>query len=200
MQSFLFSGNPTTTKSEIDKLAKEFSIINLFERPIKTVKEARELISETKISYENTTGYILTDFDQASEEAQESLLKTLEEPPSMNLFFILTVANIASLPQTILSRVQIKESQNEKSEHNFDYEKSYLESNLSQRLLKISKIKDRDEALIFMTNYIKLLIEKREFSDLSLAYKYFKYLKYSGNVSATLTGFTISLGQATMNT
>ncbi len=44
--------------------------------------------------------------DRLSIGAQNALLKTLEEPPE-NAFFILSVDNISSLPQTIISRVQL---------------------------------------------------------------------------------------------
>ena len=49
--------------------------------------------------------YILKDFDEATVQSQNKLLKTLEEPPQ-NVIFILTASSIGSVLQTIKSRVK----------------------------------------------------------------------------------------------
>ena len=49
--------------------------------------------------------YILNNFDKATVQAQNKLLKTLEEPP-MNVIFILTCSNSGNVLPTIQSRVK----------------------------------------------------------------------------------------------
>ena len=49
--------------------------------------------------------YILRDFDEATIQAQNKILKTLEEPPH-NVIFILTCSNSGGVLPTILSRVK----------------------------------------------------------------------------------------------
>lgn len=50
--------------------------------------------------------FILNHFDNATTQAQNKLLKTLEEPPR-NVIFILTCSNSNAVLQTILSRVKV---------------------------------------------------------------------------------------------
>lgn len=50
--------------------------------------------------------YILKNFDEATVQAQNKLLKTLEEPPR-NVMFVLTCTNINFVLQTITSRVKL---------------------------------------------------------------------------------------------
>ncbi|MGN0961691.1 MAG: ATP-binding protein [Christensenellales bacterium] len=50
--------------------------------------------------------YILKNFDTATIQAQNKLLKTLEEPPT-NVIFVITCANSSSVLPTICSRVKI---------------------------------------------------------------------------------------------
>lgn len=50
--------------------------------------------------------YILKSFDEATTQAQNKILKTLEEPPA-NVIFILTCSSTSSVLQTILSRVKV---------------------------------------------------------------------------------------------
>jgi DNA polymerase-3 subunit delta' len=49
--------------------------------------------------------YILNNFDEATTQAQNKILKTLEEPPQ-NVIFILTCANSSAVLPTIISRVK----------------------------------------------------------------------------------------------
>ena len=50
--------------------------------------------------------YVLKDFDEATTQAQNKILKTIEEPPQ-NVIFILTCSNINNVLQTIRSRSKV---------------------------------------------------------------------------------------------
>lgn len=71
------------------------------------VDDINEIVSDAyikPIDSENKV-FVLKDFDNATTQAQNKLLKTLEEPPT-NVIFILTCANSNSVLQTIRSRVK----------------------------------------------------------------------------------------------
>lgn len=70
------------------------------------VDEIREMQSDTIIRplYSDRKIYLIVDADKMTVQAQNSLLKTLEEPPSYVLI-ILTVSNYDALLETIRSRV-----------------------------------------------------------------------------------------------
>ena len=73
-----------------------------------TVEQVRDLERELPLSplESELKVRILADFDLASREAQNALLKTLEEPPGHALL-VLTAANCESLAPTISSRCQV---------------------------------------------------------------------------------------------
>ncbi len=81
--------------------------VHIFEpdRGIFRVDQAREIISTVyESSYEGGNKiYIIKDFHKANEQAQNCLLKTLEEPPKSVIFYLLTENAHASLP-TVRSR------------------------------------------------------------------------------------------------
>ncbi|MEN2997454.1 MAG: AAA family ATPase [Brevinematia bacterium] len=69
---------------------------------IDTVREVIHFVNRTSLS-----GYkfvLLSEFDKATTEAQNALLKTLEEPPK-GVFFILTTSRYEKILATIRSRV-----------------------------------------------------------------------------------------------
>lgn len=73
-----------------------------------TVDQIREMQSEIKVKPYQAGKRIcfIEDAHLMNEQAQNALLKTLEEPPSHTLFFLLS-NNLSSLKPTILSRCQL---------------------------------------------------------------------------------------------
>lgn len=74
-----------------------------------SIDDARNIVAFTKLK---TTGQrdirrivIIEDAQTLTNEAQNALLKTLEEPP-IDTIFILTITNVATILPTILSRTQ----------------------------------------------------------------------------------------------
>lgn len=101
-------------------------------------------------------GVVLEDATNLTTEAQNALLKTLEEPPA-NAVLILGASSDAKFLPTILSRCQVirvegigNRVQGEK--YTADIEK-LIESNIEQRFEYIEELKDREEFLHQLTNY-----------------------------------------------
>ncbi len=69
--------------------------------PVRSLREELSL----KPSDDPRRAIVLSDFDQATEDAQNALLKTLEEPPDQTLL-LCTVTSREGIPATISSRCQ----------------------------------------------------------------------------------------------
>ncbi len=98
---------------------------------------------------------VLEDATSLTPEAQNALLKTLEELPKHGLFILCANSDAPFLP-TVLSRCQIITLQpprlQAKSNFSADIEK-LLESNLEQRFEYIEKLKDREEFFLSLLDY-----------------------------------------------
>lgn len=156
-------------------------------------------------------------------EAQNSLLKTLEEPPS-DTIIILTAPDTSALLPTVVSRCQIvalasKKAailDNEEEKELSNLLDSLLKANISQRTKTIGEnpvIKDRNSAEVFLDKiqiFLRQML-RRKFEEqaqnndefglssqnivdiISLADKTKKYLKANCNVKLCLDLFAIDL-------
>lgn len=104
-------------------------------------------------------GVVLEDASQLTDEAQNALLKTLEELPEHGLFILATDSDSKLLP-TVVSRCQIIHLPNPTSHHTptseVGYEKDIeklLESSIPERFEYIEKLKDREEFLHALVKY-----------------------------------------------
>ena len=72
------------------------------------IKKSHEILREAMSSPYHSTRkvFIIKDAEDLTAEASNALLKILEEPPA-HVTFILTAANTAALPETIVSRCQV---------------------------------------------------------------------------------------------
>jgi DNA polymerase III gamma/tau subunit len=96
-----------------EKFIEEFILKNqilsyyvYFIEPVKdevTIDQVRLIKKEIIMSIKNKRLFVIRDFDNASSEVQNAMLKTLEENNEINLF-ILLVTNIAKILPTIRSR------------------------------------------------------------------------------------------------
>lgn len=103
-------------------------------------------------------GVVLEDASQLTPEAQNALLKTLEELPTSSLFILGANSDSKLLP-TVISRCQI-ESLQEAPEGKVDSKQSYLEdiekllvSDIKQRFEYVEELKDRQEFLQALVKY-----------------------------------------------
>ncbi|OGM24689.1 hypothetical protein A2627_02725 [Candidatus Woesebacteria bacterium RIFCSPHIGHO2_01_FULL_39_28] len=199
MHAFLIIGQDEKLVSEqVTKLTKETKASPM-EFPFEKISDVRDLQKFTKLSLAKKTAIILKNVDGASEEAQNAFLKNLEEPPK-NLIYILTASNIDLIPETIISRCQVIKTSNFQfsiSNEKTEITKKFLSSSVGKKLEIISKITKREEAIKFLTNFIKsshaLMLEETHISaTIEEAMKTLKFIKSNGNVQLQLTRFVIN--------
>lgn len=104
---------------------------------IEQIRQMQEKIAEKPIT-SNRKVYLIIDSDNMTKEAQNCLLKTLEEPPKYTTI-ILTTSNESKLLNTIKSRcmkISFETIENEKIE---EYLKSNLQIEPSKELINLSE-------------------------------------------------------------
>lgn len=106
-------------------------------------------------------------FAGATIEAQNSMLKLLEEPPMSSLIFLVTDNAKIFLP-TILSRVKLIEIANEDIQTNNDGLKEILSTNCTGDSLYLAQVvaKDKNEAITWLEGTI-LAARKKMLSELA---------------------------------
>lgn len=100
-------------------------------------------------------GVVLEDATNLTVEAQNALLKTLEEPPA-DALLILGAPSDANFLPTILSRCQVERLQGTGDRGQKDYKEDIdklLDSGMEQRFEYIEKRKDREEFFHSLVNY-----------------------------------------------
>ena len=144
MHAFLvISNNQKQTDEEIKKIIKVHQIKNSIPFSLKKIEDSKELKKIIKYSFSQKTVIILNDFDNATPEAVNSVLKNIEEP-NQNLFYILTANSIDKVLPTIISRCEVVVTK----EENIKKETSknvldFINSNTTKRHDILNKIKDR---------------------------------------------------------
>lgn len=135
------------TKANPDLLVLEFESFGVDEaRDLGKWAIGKPICSEIKISLVLTKSMTV--------EAQNAMLKILEEPP-LGTYFFISVENLGGILPTLLSRVAIIGEQNKIGERNNN---TFLNSDINERLnfiKKISKKENKSE----MKNFIKNLEE-----------------------------------------
>ena len=185
MHAFLFIGGSINLEKEIKSFEKKNNFDFVFRRNIKKVEEIRDLIKETNLKFNKKTLYILEDFDQASEIAQNAFLKKLEEPGD-NLFFLLTAKTQNILP-TIVSRCEVKDILTKKQ----DRSSIILSGKLVEDLKTIDTIKTREEAKNFLDEQLSSELINKNFLSKILEAKI--KLEANANFGLQLTSLIIDL-------
>lgn len=115
-------------------------------------------------------GVVLEDISEITTEAQNALLKTLEELPQ-NAVFIMGAGSEANILPTILSRCSLvnldPEEETLENKYFQDIEKLQI-STISQRFEYIEKLKDKEVFLHSLVNYFRaqlLLIVTKDLKD-----------------------------------
>jgi DNA polymerase III delta prime subunit len=202
MHAFLIAGKEEVEiKKEINQLAKKLKA-RLLEFPLKKISDVRDLNSFTKLTIDHKTAILIKDIDSATIPALNAFLKNLEEPQE-NIIYILTTNSTNNLPPTITSRCQIIKIQKSKfKSQNSNTAKKFLKMSTAEKLSRVAKIKKRDEALLFIEEFIlgshSLLHSiKQGHSSLSRsiesATSCLNNLKLNGNVQLQLINFILSL-------
>lgn len=182
---------------EIEKIAKknESKIVDFTLLKIEDTKELKKI---TKFSFPSKTAIVIKNINEATNEALNAFLKNLEEPNN-NLIYILTAKSIDSVLSTIVSRCEvIKTTTNSISNTDSIDEKipKFMKLSIDEKLLFIGSIKERNEAVRFVEDIIKLEQAEGSFKYLESALKTLANLKANGNVSLQLTAFVVTMNPA----
>jgi hypothetical protein len=159
--------------------------IRLFERDVFLVDDARTLSEEVQVKAFAAKKIFVISASRFTPEAQNALLKTLEEPTSDTHFFILARDENMFLP-TLLSRMQAVRLEGEK-ESSTEAE-TFLKMPLAKRINFARKFADeREERGVnalsgFMDSL--LLTLKKEKASLAILEKVFKMRLYADDPSA----------------
>lgn len=181
-QSYLIIGNESAIRKEIINLSQRLGI-NL-KRPLPdvfiispekkhvTIDQIRELkghiFQKPFLKYKLV---IIEYAEKATQEAQNALLKILEEPPK-NVFIVLWAQDKSQLLPTIRSRVVIKYADTAKSKTKTDFGMLITrKGNLPLLLEKISQIESpenflENQILVLYDLFKEKLQEKNDYSNL----------------------------------
>ncbi|MCJ7740552.1 hypothetical protein MUP32_04535 [Candidatus Microgenomates bacterium] len=170
MQTFLvISSDDKFITGEVEKLKKKYAIsaFNLHEiipSPSIGIEEVRNIqkIFIVKPYGEKNRLVILREMEKATIEAQNALLKILEEPPN-DTYLLLTCGNKENLLPTILSRCQLINQINAASDlSNFEktekFLKSIFPSTSGKRIILIQEtVKTKEEGIGLLADIINFL-------------------------------------------
>lgn len=152
--------------------------------------QAQKAIKEAYIA-DNETKYICLCGDSFRSEAQNSLLKVLEEPPKNIVFLIITISKNSILP-TILSRVQVRYNKTKKVVEEFALNIQRLELKDIYKYLKenqrISKNEAKNvvESILYSVNKYNVKLTQKELHSFSTAMKLLELNSRPLNVLTTL--------------
>lgn len=200
MHAYLIVGSDQKAiDKEVQLIVKKTKSVP-FEFPIVKIEDTRELGKYLKLSINTKTAIYIKNIDKSTTEALNAFLKNLEEPQK-NVTYLLTARNEYGVIPTILSRCQLLRVGSPNVEVNKKIAISFLTLSLPEKLLELSNIKARDEAISYMQNLISslhpLLIEEKNrlriTKVISRAEETLKALNANGNVALQLANFAINI-------
>jgi len=152
--------------------------------------QAQKAIKESYIA-DKETKYIFLCGDSFRIEAQNSLLKVLEEPPKNIIFIIITLSKNSILP-TILSRVQLKYNRTKKIVEDFSLNLQKLELKDIYAYLKshqrVSKNEAKNivESILYSINKHNIQLSQKQLQSFGTAMKLLELNSRPLNVLTTL--------------
>lgn len=166
VQPLIILGNSATTlelgKSKISQIAPgitrdNINIIEKKETATIGIDRIKEVINQASRS--TLTGklkaYIIIEAHRLTEEAQNALLKLLEEPPD-DTIFVLTTNNVDLILPTVVSRCQvILEDENRTEKDSFEDISVLLDSDPIERLKEFDKQTDVKELIDKIQKYLQ---------------------------------------------
>lgn len=154
---------------------------------LQKIENVRELKKLVKFSFSEKTAIVIKDIDNITTEAANAFLKDLEEP-TKNIVYVLTASNLNNVLPTIASRCEIVKVLSTK------YKVLSTHTNYKDAL----NIKDRDEAIKFVENYLFYLESNLTHNpQLTTACQTclttIKNLKANGNVALQMTNLVVRM-------
>lgn len=147
MHAFLIIGEDPHSK--IEKLVSSQKARALPFELLK-ISDSRELARQASLSFSERVAFVIKNIDNASTEAQNAFLKTLEEPQE-NVLFILTASDPNSVLETIKSRAHLVQSENvtlelDKSGRSLEF----LQKPTTEKFSEVGEIRTREDAIAFV--------------------------------------------------
>lgn len=199
MHAFLLIGQGLRVKGQSEELAQKLNA-KILEFPLNKIADTRELRKIIKLAFSEKTAILINSIDEATEEALNAFLKSLEEPQE-NLYYILTANSLAAVLPTITSRCQVIKVQSTKYKVQSTESEKFLKLPIGEKLALCSKVKDREEAKIFIQNLIEILHfdllncdgnRQKTAKDLEITVKTLNNLESNGNINLQLTNMIIN--------
>lgn len=202
MHAYIYIGENTKKTDELiaDFLKKKK--LKGVDYELKKIDNVRELAKITKNKALEPTAFVIRDIGSATTETFNAFLKSLEEPPE-NTYFILTTSSKHLIPETILSRcMEIYVGKGEVGDTKIGRE--FVEMSVGEKCNFCTEIKERSDAIEFLTNVVRYLQSELKDSDktevltknaemIVAAQKASKDIKSNSNVQLSLLNFVVSL-------
>ena len=151
------------------------------------IKEVSNLANKISSISEERRVHMILNSERMTEEAQNSLLKTLEEP-TRNTLIIIHTKNTDYILETIRSRTSIYYDESEFQYNDSIYSK-FLNSNLIQRKSIIEEISKMDNPREFASElilYIKSRREEKLLNEYDRLVKVYRAIKQGANLKLSL--------------
>jgi DNA polymerase III delta prime subunit len=170
--AYIIEGDVDTSRREVFSFIKEnFNLVPghsdmfLFSYPDLGVSSVEEIISANlRKPALGGKKFLIIDFTSISNQAQNSLLKTLEEPQQNTHIFLLTQSSAVFLP-TVLSRVHVVSYSSLKDvvdDKLMERASMYLSSTLAERLEMVKEILGEKDDELIDDSYIQSFIFELE--------------------------------------
>lgn len=168
----------------------------LLEFPVQKIDDARSLNAFIRLSASEKTAILIKNFQDATEECVNAILKNIEEPQT-DITFIIQATSENSILPTIRSRCQIIHINTASNKDEMSEMQSFFEMNLSDKTEVLFKNKKREEALIFSEKMIQYLSSKIAIGHnpkltsklIKSAITLNRALKFNGNVNLQMLRF-----------
>lgn len=159
MHAFLLVGNNTTKEIE-DRLSRwnisSWDVIRTADNGTVGIEEIRSIISQLSLSPRNSPAKaaVIDDMERLTTEAQNALLKTIEEPPP-HVYIIGTTTMPDAIVPTILSRMSIVTLRNEKNTTDATLLRRLLQASPGKRMQLVDPyVRTADDAKNFVHSLI----------------------------------------------
>ncbi len=131
----------------------------LIEFSVQKIDDARNLNAFIKLSLPEKTAILIKNFQTATEECVNAILKNIEEPQP-NLVFIIHSKSENSMLPTIRSRCQIIHTNPFFNESEYSEIQKFIETDLIGKTEIFNKYKKREEAVAFSDTLLEYLTKE----------------------------------------
>jgi DNA polymerase III delta prime subunit len=156
MHAYLIVGDKKGIERQIESLTNKYLAFS-----VKKIEDARNLINFVRLSSGKEEFILLENIDEATPEASNSLLKTLEEPRE-NIKFILTAKSPSLVLPTILSRCTVIRTNTIRTPGVNEDIGIFFRGDIRTKTQIIDGEKDRQDAKLFLEDALLVLKTKLE--------------------------------------